>query len=131
MQYQLFQYAVPVDDTSLEELNRFLSSNRITSVSRSTVERHGQPFLLFVVEYGGDAPKPTSAGSRPERAKTQEEYKARLGDRYEIFNRLRDARKGIAEQAGVQVYNVFTNDQLIEMMIIASDLSPCVFTSLT
>ena len=35
---------------------------------------------------------------------------------FEVFSRLRDWRKAEAEQEGVPVYGVFTNEQLAEMV---------------
>ena len=37
-------------------------------------------------------------------------------EEFEVFSRLRDWRKTVAEQEGVPVYVVFTNEQLAEMV---------------
>ena len=37
-------------------------------------------------------------------------------EEFEVFSRLRDWRKGVAEKEGVPVYVVFTNEQLAEMV---------------
>lgn len=37
-------------------------------------------------------------------------------EEFEVFSRLREWRKGMAEQEGVPVYVVFTNEQLAEMV---------------
>jgi superfamily II DNA helicase RecQ len=37
-------------------------------------------------------------------------------EEFEVFSRLRDWRKGVAEKDSVPVYVVFTNEQLAEMV---------------
>ncbi len=110
MQYQLFQYPLPVSG-ELEELNGFLASHRIAVVSHHVVSNAAGGMLVFIVEYI-DALLKTTA-SRPPKV----DYREKLSEpEFAVFSRLRDERKRIAEEEGVPVYAIFTNAQLAEIV---------------
>lgn len=111
MRYRVFTYGVPPDE-ELTELNKFLASRRVLSVRHELTVKDGNPYLLFVVEFleSGKAEKELE---RPPKV----DYREKLSEAdFEIFSRLRDLRKEIAEREGVPVYTVFTNAQIAGMV---------------
>lgn len=108
MPFQLFQYPLPADG-KLEDLNRFLAQNRVAMVSHHLVSAPSGAMLMFVVETVATEAKPTGRRGRTD-------YRDVLAAAdFEIFRRLREVRKGLAEAEGVPVYAVFTNAQLAAM----------------
>lgn len=107
MRFRLFQYPLPAP-TELDELNSFLASQRIATVTHHLVQTPGGGMLVFVVEcVGGPASKAVpSAGPKVD-------YREQLDAvEFATFNRLRDQRKRWADEEGLPVYTVFTNAQL-------------------
>ncbi len=108
MQYRIFQYAIPCEQ-ELDELNKFLSNHRITSVQQSVVRANEAPTLVFVVEYVAE--QAAKSGS------SKIDYREKLTEaQFTVFSRLRDLRKSIAGEEGVPVYAVFTNAQLADIV---------------
>ena len=71
-------------------------------------------FWTFCVEYLESAPAaPRRRASKLPKVDYKEVLKP---EEFEVFSRLRDWRKGVAEKEGVPVYVVFTNEQLAEMV---------------
>ena len=109
MKYKLFTYPVPPPENP-EELNAFLSSNRILCVQSHVVIRERIPFLVFIVEY-------LDSGKGPKSSQARVDYREQLSEEnFLIFSQLRDLRKTIAEKEGVPVFAVFTNAQLAQMV---------------
>ena len=109
---QLKLFIVPVKNLSLPEgeMNAFLRSHRVLAVRKEFVSDGENSFWTFCVEYLESAPasNPPPGGKLP-----KVDYKEVLKpDEFEVFSRLRDWRKGVAEAEGVPVYVVFTNEQL-------------------
>ena len=110
MQYRFF--VVPAKDSSeaAEELNRFLRGHRILSVTRDFVGQSENSYWAVAVEFLDDQAASFSSG------KPRVDYKEVLSpEDFEVFTRLRDLRKAIAEEEGVPPYVVLTNDQLAQM----------------
>jgi superfamily II DNA helicase RecQ len=115
MKFRVFQYAVPAPD-DLSDLNAFLGGNRVVAVAHHVVAKPGGATLVFVVEYLDRGAPPSGAPGDGDR-KIKVDYRDRLKPAdFEVFSRLRDERKAIAEAEGVPVYTVFTNAQLAEMV---------------
>ncbi len=95
-------------------MNGFLRSHRVLAVRKEFVADGENSFWTFCVEYLESAP----AGNVPTGNKLPKvDYKEVLKpEEFEVFSRLRDWRKGVAEQEGVPVYVVFTNEQLADMV---------------
>ncbi|MFK7891084.1 MAG: HRDC domain-containing protein [Granulosicoccus sp.] len=109
MRFQLFQYPIPTE-SDLNDLNRFLASNRVVSVTREIVNGSTGAILLFIVE--------TASGEVvDESGKKRVDYREILQQgEFEIFDALRKHRKALAENEGVPLYSIFTNAQLAEMV---------------
>lgn len=112
MQYRVFQYPLPTDP-ELPELNAFLTSQRIATVQQSIVNTSGGPMLVFVVE----SVSGTSQSSGAAAGKSKIDFREVLSENeFQIFSRLRDKRKEIANSDGVPVYAVFSNAQLADIV---------------
>ena len=95
-----------------DELNAFLRSHRIINVEKKLIDGERGTGWLFLIEYGSmDGKNPS--GPSPQKI----DYREVLNPvEYALYDRLRDLRKDIAEKAGIPVYAVFTNDQLVSMV---------------
>ena len=113
---QLKLFILPVKNLSAAEgeMNSFLRSHRVLAVKKEFVSDGENSFWTFCVEYLESAP----AGIAPPGNKLPKvDYKEVLKpEEFEVFSRLREWRKGVAEQEGVPVYVVFTNEQLAAMV---------------
>jgi superfamily II DNA helicase RecQ len=113
---QLKMFIVPVKNTAAAEaeMNAFLRSHRVLAVKKEFVPDGENSFWAFCAEYlespAGMAPAP---GGKPPKVDYREVLKP---EEFEVFSRLREWRKGVAEQEGVPVYAVLTNEQLAQMV---------------
>ncbi len=114
MAFKIITVPLPDPQDRERELNRFLAMHPVIGVQRRFVERGEDTFLVFVIEY--------AAGTTPAHAQDgpptpQVDWRAELDDdQFRVFNLLRDARRKLAEEEGVKVFNVFTNAQLVEIV---------------
>ena len=113
MEFRIFQYPLPCDPVP-SELNQFLNANRIASVNHYLVHDPGPAMVVFVVATASTTSAPQGISSRDS---ARVDYQKILSpDQFDLFSRLRDERKRIAETEGIPVYAVFTNAQLAEMI---------------
>ena len=113
---QLKLFIVPVKNLSVPEgeMNAFLRAHRELAVRKEFVSDGENSFWTFCVEYLESAPTgPGAPGGKLPKVDYKEVLKP---EEFEVFSRLRDWRKAEAEQEGVPVYGVFTNEQLAEMV---------------
>jgi len=113
---QLKLFILPVKNLSAPEaeMNAFLRSHRVLAVKKEFVGDGENSFWTFCVEYLESAPAGIAApGSKLPKVDYREVLKP---EEFEVFSRLRDWRKGVAEKESVPVYVVFTNEQLAEMV---------------
>ncbi len=112
MRYATFRIPVHTNaDGPAEELNRFLSSNRILSAQREFLADGEGSAWCFLVGYGAleEAPSRAKAGTK--------DYRQVLAPaQFQIYARLRSLRKEIALREAVAPYIVFTNEQLATMV---------------
>ena len=112
MRFRVFQYPLPTAG-ELSDLNAFLASQRVATVAHHVVA-HGQGgMLVFVVEVaGGPAGRAAPSGHH------KVDYRETLSPaQFELFTRLRAARKAWADSEGLPVYALFTNAQLAQMAV--------------
>jgi superfamily II DNA helicase RecQ len=101
------------DPTSGEgELNKFLRSHRVLTIEKSFVKAMGVPaYWSVAVEY---LEMVSGKEVSPSAGKT--DFREILNDQdFALFCKLKDVRKGMAEEAGVPVYSIFTNRHLADM----------------
>ncbi|MCB9701890.1 MAG: HRDC domain-containing protein [Myxococcales bacterium] len=120
--------SVPVVDgaEAEAELNRFLAGHRIIAIDRQLVIDGARSLWAICVSYverpGSasatlpSASVPTARAANESKRRPTIDYREVLSaDEFQLFVRLRTLRKARAEQDGVPVYSVFTNEQLAEM----------------
>jgi hypothetical protein len=114
---QMAFFAVPArGDSGLQEsLNAFLRSHRVLTVHREFVAQGDNSFWSLAVEYL-EGPAPSGPGTTRRsslQGKPRVDYKEVLSpEDFALFAKLRDWRKATAEQEGIPVYAVLTNEQL-------------------
>jgi len=111
---QMAFFAIPArGDSGLQEsLNAFLRSHRVLTVHREFVGQGDNAFWALAVEYLEGAP-PTGTSGSSRSSKPRVDYKEVLSpDDFAMFAKLREWRKATAEQEGIPVYAVLTNEQL-------------------
>jgi superfamily II DNA helicase RecQ len=106
------------DPVPLEaDLTSFLSRHRVVTIERRFVEDGQSSFWAICVDYlhGPETGGPDYGA--PGRSARKVDYKEILTpEQFDIFARLRDLRKEIATREAVAVYNIFTNEQLAEIV---------------
>lgn len=124
MSLQFHFFAIPAlhPQDAQQELNRFCAAHRVVSVERQFVTAGADSHWAICLAVAGGPGKLPEAAKLPERRGSSAEaarvdYKEVLsaGD-FAVFAELRQWRKLAAEQAGVPVYAVFTNEQLADMV---------------
>ena len=100
-------------DGGADELNQFLRAHRVMTVTKQWVEAGAESFWAFCVEYrDGEA-----AGAGGFKPMGKIDYREVLPPaQFEVFAKLRDVRKALAEKEGLPVFAVFTNEQLAEIV---------------
>lgn len=103
-------------DADQEILDHFCASHRLVSIDKQFVERNDFCYWSVCVTYLNTS----SAPSKPAQAsnkRAQVDYRETLNDTdFEVFAKLRNLRKVLADTDGVPIYAVFTNAQLADMV---------------
>lgn len=101
-----------------DELNNFLGSRRVVAVDRQLVPDGTRSAWAVCVAYVDGSPvAAASDAADPSGKRGRPDYREILpAAEFQVFARLRDLRKQIAEQDGVPPYAVFTNEQLADMV---------------
>ena len=112
---QLKLFVVPVKNLAAAEgeMNTFLRGHRVLAVKKEFVPDGENSFWTFCVEHLDVAVGALPLAGRPPKVDYKEVLKP---EEFQVFSRLREWRKGVAEQEGVPVYVVFSNEQLAQMV---------------
>jgi len=114
MQLKLFVLPVKNLAAAEAEMNAFLRGHRVLAVKKEFVPDGENSFWTFCVEYLDGAPAGAlPLGSKPPKVDYKEVLKP---EEFEVFSRLREWRKAVAEKEGVPVYVVLSNEQLAQMV---------------
>ncbi|MCL2443361.1 MAG: HRDC domain-containing protein [Treponema sp.] len=113
MRLQYASFLLPLHSASeeQEELNRFLRGHRVIQTKKELVTLEGVSHWALLVEFLDNQVKKTG-----ELLKNKVDYKEILnaGD-FLLYSKLREVRKKLAEDNGLPVYAVCTNEQLAEI----------------
>jgi len=113
LQYASFSLPLHASSTEQEELNRFLRGHRVVQSRRELASVDGAPCWAILVEYL-EGPGKLPGGEH--QAKSKVDYREILSEAdFSLYSKLRDARKKLADEAGLPVYAVCTNEQLAEI----------------
>jgi superfamily II DNA helicase RecQ len=112
LQYASFLLPLYAENTEQESLNRFLRGHRVVQTRKELVSTEGISSWAILVEYL-DSPDKTSGDQQ---IKSKVDYKEILNAvDFALFSKLREVRKKLAEDNGLPVYAVCTNEQLAEI----------------
>ena len=108
MQYKIFTIPVTDDGSSLEEMNHFLRSHKVLEAEQQLVSTKNGAHWHFCIKYLANALPDNKPQNTP-----KIDYKEILDEKtFAVFSMLREIRKKIAEEDGMPVYAVFTNEEL-------------------
>jgi superfamily II DNA helicase RecQ len=111
LQYASFLIPLFSNNTEQDELNRFLRGHRIIQTRKELVAFEGTSHWAILVEY-----LETQTKNSTEPIKSKVDYKEILTPTdFSLFSRLREIRKKLAEENGLPIYAVCTNEQLAEI----------------
>lgn len=98
------------------EMNVFLRAHRVLAVKKEFVSDGENSFWTFCAEYMESMIGVTLGGASGSKL-PKVDYKEVLNPvEFEVFSRLREWRKTVAEKEGVPVYAVLTNEQLAQVV---------------
>lgn len=100
-------------DEAETELNQFLASHAIQMVDRSFYSDSGDAGWCLCVAYDEN---PVQTGARRKRSAVDYREVLPPAD-FDVFSELRNLRKSLAQQQGIPVYTVFSNEQLASMVV--------------
>ena len=120
MQFKIFTIPVADDGSATEEMNRFLRSHKVLDTTQQLESTKDGSYWHFCIKYHADAKPDTQPNVQPEvksevkpHNTAKVNYKDILDEKtYATFSILRDIRKKIAEEDGLPVFVVFTNETL-------------------
>ena len=109
MQFKIFTIPVTDDGSATEEMNRFLRSHKVLETEQQLISTKNGSQWHFCIKYLANA---LPAG-KPNQGSSKIDYREVLDEKtFAVFSGLREIRKKIAEEAGMPVYAVFTNEEL-------------------
>lgn len=111
MQYRFFTIQAFDSEAATEDLNRFIRTHRVLEVQQEFVSAQNGGYWYFSIKYiHGD--NPTFYQDKKEKT----DYRKLLDkDTFDVFEKLREYRKKIAEDDAVPAYAVFTDAELSEI----------------
>ena len=110
-------FLVPVRDSenAERELNGFLASHKVLSIDRQLVDVGMNSFWAICIDYLTSSAGESTLTSNLSRSRV--DYKTILPpEEFEVFSRLRQLRKDLAQSEAVPVYALLTNEQLAQMV---------------
>ncbi len=115
LQYKFFMINTKDPQEAEDELNRFLRSVKAVNVKSKLVTQGNNSYWNLSVEYNHDSSGIAGNTNVPVK-KSKVDYREILSDDdFEIFAKLRDWRKQVAEKEAIPVYTIFTNEQLAQI----------------
>ncbi len=115
IQYKFF--IIPVGDISESEaeLNRFLRSVRVINIQREFIPLEENSYWTLSVEYLMDADR-KDPKEGPAKGRRRIDYRKVLSpEDFAIYAKLREWRNGRANDQGIPIYAIFTNEQLAKI----------------
>ncbi|HNC17643.1 MAG TPA: HRDC domain-containing protein [Accumulibacter sp.] len=117
MRFHFFTIDALAPAAGASELNAFCAQHRVVSVDKQFIDRGLQACWLFCLStVDGDGMERPPAGGKRGRIDYREVLSETDFAVFAELRDLRDLRKTLAEQEGVPMYALFTNEQLAEMV---------------
>lgn len=115
VQYAFFRVSTSQPSVSSDDLNQFINSHRVTHVEKHFHAEGGEGYWSFCLQWQSRTTGTTESTFAKDASKV--DYKTVLStEQFAVFSTLRERRKQLAEQEGVPVYAVATNEQLASMV---------------
>lgn len=109
MNIRIFTVSIFDDGKMQEELNKFLSGNKVLDVEQQMVQHEKGAYWCFCVKYLERAGNYTKSSNTKKRV----DYREKLDEAtFKKFSKLREIRKQIAAKDAVPAYMVFTDEEL-------------------
>lgn len=106
MQYKFFTIPAGGSEPAENELNKFLSANKIVTVQKEFSPN--VPAWCFLIEYIQDGNSSKTSKIDYMKVLSQEDFS--------VFSKLREIRKKIATEEQIPAYAVFTDEQLAQIV---------------
>lgn len=113
MQIKIFTIPINESNDFMVELNKFIASNKIVEVEQQFVANGERSFWSFCVRYIAI----NSSSNNTPREKI--DYKQVLSEvHFNVFSKLREIRRRLANDDAVPAYAVFTDEELSKIAIL-------------
>jgi len=107
MQIKIFTIPIGDNGSAVEEMNRFLRSNKILEVQNQLISNENGAYWCFCVRFIEKAYNLTGE------SKAKVDYKSVLDETtFQKFSKLREIRKKVAVDEGIPAFAVFTDEEL-------------------
>ncbi len=117
MQMHFFAIAALDPAEGQAELNQFLGAHRVTGIERQFVPAGTDSHWAVCVSIvQGPEPLPQALKAESTRGAKLDYKQVLSADDFAVYAELRNLRKHLADEAGVPVYAVFSNEQLAAMV---------------
>ena len=123
LQYKFFTISIKDTQFVEEEINKFLRSIQVITIHRELLLNGENSCWLLAVEYQtGEGAVGSGSGSvsggKSGIPKKKVDYREVLSpEDFTIYARLREWRKETAAKESVQLYTIFTNEQMANMVL--------------
>jgi len=109
MQFRIFTIPVVDDGSATEEMNSFLRSHKVLETEQQLISTKNGSQWHFCVKYLANA----QPDNKSNRVASKIDYREILDEKtFSVFSFLREIRKKIAEEEGMPIYAIFTNEEL-------------------
>ena len=116
-QFKFFMIPVKNVQTIEEQINTFLASAKIVNIEKDFHPAGEKSFWYMSVEYLKGKITPVEINKPDISFKKRPDYREILPpEEFEVFAKLREWRKSESEKTGVQLYNIFKNEQLSQIV---------------
>lgn len=117
MKLQFFSVNALEPEADQAVIDDFCVRHRLVSVDKRFVERGDLCYWSVCITYLEASSSPTKPSTTAINKRGQVDYREVLSEQeFEVFAKLRNLRKVLAEADGVPMYAVFSNAQLAEMV---------------
>lgn len=119
MKHRIFTISVYGDEVQMDEMNCFCLSHKIIQIEKQFVANGDNSFWSFCISYIESQEKLSThnIGGNKIGRKERIDYKEVLNDDdFSIYSQLRELRKTLAGQEATPPYNIFTNEQLANIV---------------
>ncbi|MEE9355683.1 MAG: HRDC domain-containing protein [Methylococcaceae bacterium] len=118
MKFQFFTISALSPEYGQQQLNAFCGQHRVVSVEKQLIAQGENSYWSVCVSYIEGETEFATKSSKNNNKRGRIDYKEVLSEQdFSVYAELRNLRKKLAEQEGIPVYAIFSNEQLAEMVI--------------